>query len=65
VQEGGYVLIGALFGVPPDQAIALVLVRRARDVIVGVPGLVAWRWSVSGRNAAGRAALPGVAPPGS
>ncbi|SHJ59701.1 putative membrane protein [Roseomonas rosea] len=46
VQEGGYVLICALFGIPPDRAIALVLIRRIRDIILGVPGVVAWRWSV-------------------
>ena len=51
VQEGGYVLICAAFGIPPDKAIALVLVRRVRDVILGVPGVIAWRWGV----AAGRA----------
>ncbi len=47
IQEGGYVLICALFGIPPDRAIALVLVRRVRDILLGLPGLIAWRWSVS------------------
>ena len=47
VQEGGYVLICALFGIPPDRAIALVLIRRIRDIILGVPGVIAWRWSVA------------------
>jgi putative membrane protein len=46
VQEGGYVLICALFGIPPDRAIALVLIRRLRDIALGVPGVIAWRWSV-------------------
>jgi putative membrane protein len=54
VQEGGYVLICALFGIPPDRAIALVLIRRIRDIILGVPGVISWRWSVAG----GRAELP-------
>jgi putative membrane protein len=52
VQEGGYVLICALFGIPPEQAIALVLVRRLRDIILGVPGIISWRWSVAERRAA-------------
>jgi putative membrane protein len=52
VQEGGYVLICALFGIPPDRAIALVLIRRIRDIILGVPGVIAWRWSVAARRAA-------------
>nr|WP_272874893.1 lysylphosphatidylglycerol synthase domain-containing protein [Roseomonas marmotae] len=43
VQEGGYVLICALFGIPPDKAIALALIRRLRDILLGVPGLIAWR----------------------
>jgi uncharacterized membrane protein YbhN (UPF0104 family) len=55
VQEGGYVLICALFGILPDKAIALVLVRRLRDIILGVPGVISWRWSVAaGRPAAMR-----------
>jgi len=49
VQEGGYVLICALFGIPPDKAIALVLIRRLRDVLLGVPGLIAWRWGASAK----------------
>ena len=54
LQEGGYVLICALFGIPAEQAIALVLVRRLRDVILGVPGVFVWRWGV----AADRATIP-------
>ncbi|WP_338663985.1 lysylphosphatidylglycerol synthase domain-containing protein [Pararoseomonas sp. SCSIO 73927] len=52
VQEGGYVLICALFGIPPDKAIALVLIRRIRDIILGVPGVIAWRLSVAGARPA-------------
>ncbi|TPG60601.1 hypothetical protein EAH89_04395 [Roseomonas nepalensis] len=51
LQEGGYVLIGAMFGIPAEQAIALVLVRRLRDVILGVPGVIAWRWGVAADRA--------------
>ncbi|EHM03389.1 hypothetical protein HMPREF9946_00159 [Acetobacteraceae bacterium AT-5844] len=49
VQEGGYVLICALFGIPPDKAIAIVLIRRLRDILLGVPGLIAWRWGATAR----------------
>ena len=45
VQEGGSVLVCALFGIPPEQAIALALIRRIRDVTLGLPGIVAWRWA--------------------
>ena len=42
-QEGALVLICAAFGIPPEQAIALSLVKRAADLAVGVPGLVGWQ----------------------
>jgi putative membrane protein len=45
VQEGGYVVIGALFGLGPEVALALSLLKRAREVITGLPGLVAWYFS--------------------
>jgi putative membrane protein len=44
VQEAGYVGIGALFGVPPDLALSLSLLRRAKDLAWGVPILLAWQW---------------------
>lgn len=44
VQEAGLVLIGGLFGLPPETAIALSMVKRARELVVGLPGLVAWQW---------------------
>jgi putative membrane protein len=44
VQEGGYVLAGTLFGLPPEVGIALSLIRRLRDVVLGVPALAAWHW---------------------
>lgn len=50
VQEGGYMLLGALFGVTPEAALALSLVRRARDLAIGGPVLMAWQW-VEGRRA--------------
>jgi putative membrane protein len=42
-QEGGLVLLCAMFGIPPEQAIALSLVKRAADLALGVPGLVGWQ----------------------
>jgi putative membrane protein len=51
-QEAGLILLCGLFGVPPDQALALSLIKRAADVIVGVPGLVALQILESGRLAA-------------
>jgi len=45
VQEGGYVVIGALFGLGPDVALALSLLKRAREIISGLPGLLVWHFS--------------------
>ena len=43
VQEGGYVLIGNLLGIPGDIAFALSLIARVRELILGIPGLIAWQ----------------------
>ena len=43
VQEAGYVLLAPLIGIDPAAALALSLVRRARDVVLGVPTLVVWQ----------------------
>lgn len=42
-QEGGLVLLCAVFGIPPEQALALSLVKRAADLVLGVPGLLGWQ----------------------
>jgi putative membrane protein len=44
VQEAAYVGLGGAFGLTPDIAIAVSLVRRARDVLVGVPILLVWQF---------------------
>lgn len=43
VQEGAYVLMGGLFGIPPDIAISLSLLRRGRDFVIALPVLIAWQ----------------------
>jgi len=43
VQEGGYVALGAIFGLGPEIALALSLLKRAREVLLGVPALLAWK----------------------
>lgn len=42
VQEGGYVIICQLFGLSPEMALALSLMKRLREVALGVPALLAW-----------------------
>lgn len=43
VQEGGFIGIGALVGLPSETALALALARRARDILVFGPALLAWQ----------------------
>jgi putative membrane protein len=40
VQEGGYLLLAPLVGLPPDAALALSLTKRAREILLGLPGLL-------------------------
>jgi putative membrane protein len=40
VQEGGYLLLAPLAGLRPETALALSLAKRAREVLLGVPGLL-------------------------
>ena len=40
VQEGGYLLLAPLAGVRPDVALALALAKRARELLLGAPGLI-------------------------
>ena len=49
VQEGVYALLGPLFGLPAEAALALSLLKRARDVAIGVPCLLSWQF-VEGRK---------------
>ncbi len=44
-QEGGYLLLAPLVGLPPEAALALSLVKRARELALGLPGLVYLHWS--------------------
>ncbi len=43
VQEAGYAGLGAIFGVPPELSLGVSLVRRGRDIAVGVPILLIWQ----------------------
>ena len=43
VQEAGYAALGAIFGVPPELSLGVSLIRRARDLVVGVPILLLWQ----------------------
>jgi putative membrane protein len=44
VQEAAVVLFGHLAGVGGDVALSLALVKRMREILVGVPALLSWQW---------------------
>jgi len=43
VQEGGFAAICAVLGIPAPVAIALSLIKRVPEIVLGLPGLLAWR----------------------
>jgi putative membrane protein len=45
VQEAAYAALGSLFGIPPEISIAVSLLRRARDLAIGIPILLAWQFA--------------------
>jgi len=42
-QEGGLIVLCAIFDVPPEAALALSLVKRIPDLVIGIPGVLAWQ----------------------
>jgi putative membrane protein len=42
VQEAGFVALGLVLGLDPSTALALGLIRRARDLALGLPALAVW-----------------------
>jgi putative membrane protein len=45
VQEGGYLLLAPLAGLAPNAGLALSLAKRARELLLGIPGLFYLRFS--------------------
>jgi hypothetical protein len=43
VQEATYALLGPLFGLGPELSLAVSLLKRARDLAIGVPALLTWQ----------------------
>lgn len=43
VQEAGFLLFGHFLGLTPEVAAALAVIRRCRDLLLYVPGLVVWQ----------------------
>lgn len=49
VQEGAYVLLGGAFGLSPEMALALSFLKRARDLVIGLPVISLWQAVEGGR----------------
>ena len=43
IQEAGYAALVPLFGLSPETGVAVSVLRRARDLAVGIPVLLAWQ----------------------
>jgi hypothetical protein len=41
-QEAGFMVLGAMYGLPPGVGLAVSLAIRLREVVLGVPALVVW-----------------------
>ena len=50
VQEWGYAMLAPLFGLPAEMGVAVSLLKRAREIVLGVPALIYWQ-GVEGRRA--------------
>jgi putative membrane protein len=49
VQEGGFALVGRLLGLAGPTAVALALIRRVRELLLGLGGLFVW-WLIETRR---------------
>ena len=45
LQEGAYVALGLIIGLPPDATLSLSLAGRLRELVFAVPGLFLWQLS--------------------
>ncbi|MFT8676044.1 MAG: lysylphosphatidylglycerol synthase domain-containing protein [Acetobacter sp.] len=43
VQEGAYMALGHAFGIEPSVALGLSLLRRGREIMIGIPVLLLWQ----------------------
>jgi putative membrane protein len=50
VQEAGYAMLAPLFGLPAEMGLAVSLLKRAREIVIGIPSLIYWQ-GVEGRAA--------------
>jgi len=58
LQEGAYIVFGAGFGVSPELALAVSLLKRGRDLATGLPVVAIWQMVEARRLLRRRAAVP-------
>jgi putative membrane protein len=49
VQDGALIAVSAVFGVPAEVALAMALIKRVPDLVLGIPSLMAWQ-ALEGRR---------------
>jgi glycosyltransferase 2 family protein len=50
LQEGAYIVLGGAFGLTPEFALGLSLLKRGRDLALGIPALMTWQLSEGHRH---------------
>jgi putative membrane protein len=58
IQDGAFMVLGAQLGLSPEMSLSLALVKRVREVISGVPGLITWA-IINGRGLAMKSQVAG------
>jgi putative membrane protein len=61
LQEGGLLAAGIWLGLSPEIVLSAALLKRAREVVCGVPALFVWSW-LDGFGRRARLSAPGPAP---
>lgn len=65
LQEGGFILLGKAAGLGPDVGLSMALLKRGRELLLGIPGLLWWQ-AMEGKRlwSARRKVTPGGGPEG-
>ncbi len=58
VQDGALIAASVIFGVPADVGLAMALIKRVPDLVLGVPALLAWQVLEGRRILFGRKTAP-------
>ncbi len=61
LQEGAYVLVAPLFGLPPEATLSVSLLRRVKDLLIGIPAIAIWQYAeMTGKRSAAVIAPPAL-----